>query len=199
MKKQTLIKIIVPTCMVLVIAGIWLFRNPAQVDEAQSQQTAQSASYDSQTQQEASEGDVQQIEQVSEQSAFPLNISEVDVDEITSHGMPVIVDFGADECVPCVEMAPVLEELNEEMQETAIIQFVDVWKNPGGATGFPVQVIPTQIFYDAQGNPYMPTADVGVELVQYTDKDTGEHIFTAHQGGLTEEQMRAILADMGVE
>lgn len=32
----------------------------------------------------------------------------------------------------------------------------------------------------------------------YTYKETGEHAFTVHQGGLTEDQMRAILADMGV-
>ena len=32
----------------------------------------------------------------------------------------------------------------------------------------------------------------------YTYKDTGEHAFTTHQGGMTEEQMRAILTDMGV-
>ena len=38
-----------------------------------------------------------------------------------------------------------------------------------------------------------------IELTQYTYKDTGELAFTVHQGGLTEEQMRLILSDMGVE
>jgi thioredoxin 1 len=33
----------------------------------------------------------------------------------------------------------------------------------------------------------------------YSYKDTGEHAFTVHQGGLTEQQMRAILDDMGVD
>ena len=37
-----------------------------------------------------------------------------------------------------------------------------------------------------------------IEFVQYMSKDTGEHVFTVHQGGLTEEQMRMILAEMGV-
>lgn len=34
--------------------------------------------------------------------------------------------------------------------------------------------------------------------IQYTSRDTGEHVFTVHQGGMTEEQMRLILAEMGV-
>lgn len=33
----------------------------------------------------------------------------------------------------------------------------------------------------------------------YSDQESGEHIFTVHEGGLTEEQMRLILAEMGVE
>ncbi len=195
MKKETLIKILVPACIVLVIGGIWIFKNPMTTVEAQTPQGTEQVSSQGEGQVEGeSNGEILQ-----EESAFPLNISSVDVEEITSHEMPVIVDFGADECVPCKEMAPVLEKLNTEMQDKAIVQFVDVWKNPGGSTGFPVQVIPTQVIYDADGNPYMPSKDIGVELVQYTDKETGEHIFTVHQGGLSEDQMRAILADMGVE
>jgi thioredoxin 1 len=31
----------------------------------------------------------------------------------------------------------------------------------------------------------------------YSYKETGEHAFTVHQGGLKEDQMRAILTDMG--
>ncbi|OLN32939.1 Thioredoxin [Desulfosporosinus metallidurans] len=40
-----------------------------------------------------------------------------------------MIDFGADSCVPCKEMAPVLKKLNTEMQGKAIVKFVDVWKN----------------------------------------------------------------------
>jgi len=37
-----------------------------------------------------------------------------------------------------------------------------------------------------------------IEFTMYALKENNQHIFTTHQGGLTEEQMRAILADMGV-
>jgi thioredoxin 1 len=58
-------------------------------------------------------------------------------------------------------------------------------------------VIPTQILINADGTPYVPGEDIDIEFIMYTTKDTQEHVFTAHQGGLSEEQMDAILADMG--
>ena len=93
---------------------------------------------------------------------------------------------------------PLLKTLKAEMQGKAIIKFVDVWKNGDVAKDFPVQVIPTQVFINADGTPYMPRDDIEIKFDMYSFKDTGEHAFTVHQGGLTEEQMRAILADMGV-
>jgi len=36
-----------------------------------------------------------------------------------------------------------------------------------------------------------------VIMKMYTTKDTNKHVYTAHQGGLTEEQIMAVLAEMG--
>ena len=99
----------------------------------------------------------------------------------------------------CKEMAPVLEKLNEELAGEVIVLFVDVWKYNSLAQGFPVEVIPTQILIDAEGNPYMPSEDNSVQYLQYTYRDTGELAFTAHQGGITEEQLREALEEMGVK
>ncbi len=172
--KQNLLKILIPIIMLAVIGAIYVSQNMGG-----GQSEALSA-------------------EVSQESEFPLNITSVDLDELSQHEMPIIIDFGADECVPCKEMAPVLETLNAEMQGSAIVQFVDVWKNPGASRNYPVQVIPTQIFVNADGTPYVPSDELGIEFILYADIQTEEHIFTAHQGGLTEEQMRIILADMGV-
>ncbi len=136
---------------------------------------------------------------VVDDSEYPLNVTSVNLEELTANNMPMIIDFGADECVPCKEMAPVLVSLNEEMQNKAIIQFVDVWKNPNASADFPIQVIPTQVLVNADGSPYVPSEDLAIEFLMYADTTTGEHVFTVHQGGLTEEQMRVILADMGVQ
>ena len=48
---------------------------------------------------------------------------------------------------------------------------------------------------------FVPSEELAsqIEFMMYKHKETGEHVFTVHQGGLTEEQMSAILKEMGVE
>ena len=169
MDKKKLVKIIVPVCIVLIIAGIWIFKN--------------------------TNSDAPPI---TDNKDFTLEATNIDLEVLTSYELPIIIDFGADSCVPCKEMAPVLKTLNVEMQGAAIIKFVDVWKNEDVANDFPIQVIPTQIFINADGTPYVPSDDIKIEFTMYSTKDTNEHVFTVHQGGLTEDQMRRILTDMGV-
>ena len=85
------------------------------------------------------------------------------------------------------------------MQGKAFIKFVDVWKYPDAAGNVPVQVIPTQILVNADGSPFVPSEELAaqIEFIMYSSKDTGEHVFTVHQGGITEDQMRMILKEMG--
>ncbi|HOV78068.1 MAG TPA: thioredoxin family protein [Sedimentisphaerales bacterium] len=66
-------------------------------------------------------------------------------------GLPRLVDLGADKCVPCKMMAPILEELKEQYKGTFDVVFLDVWKNPDAGAQYGIKLIPTQIFYDASG------------------------------------------------
>ena len=66
-------------------------------------------------------------------------------------GLPLMVDVGADKCIPCKMMAPTLEELTKDYSQSVQIKFVDVWKNPGAEKPYKVRMIPTQIFYDPSG------------------------------------------------
>jgi len=66
-------------------------------------------------------------------------------------GMVTMVNLGAQNCVPCRMMAPILAELTEEYQGRAVIAYIDVDINPNQAQRFGVRIIPTQIFHDAQG------------------------------------------------
>ncbi len=59
--------------------------------------------------------------------------------------------MGADKCIPCKMMAPVLEELKKEYTGILQVDFVDAWKNPNEASKYGVRGIPTQIFYDISG------------------------------------------------
>jgi thioredoxin 1 len=63
--------------------------------------------------------------------------------------LPRLVDLGADKCIPCKMMSPVLEELKKEYAGKLVVEFIDVWKNPDAGKAYRIQLIPTQIFYDA--------------------------------------------------
>ena len=66
-------------------------------------------------------------------------------------GKPTVADFGARTCIPCKKMAPILEELQRELKGRANVTFTDVRSAPGLAQNYRVQMIPTQIFFDAKG------------------------------------------------
>jgi len=66
-------------------------------------------------------------------------------------GIPRLVDVGADKCIPCIKMAPILEQLREDFAGKMEVTFVDAWKNREEAASYRVQMIPTQIFYAADG------------------------------------------------
>ena len=129
--------------------------------------------------------------------SFALEVESIDLTALLSTRLPIVLDFGSDSCIPCQQMAPVLQSANADYQGKAIVQFLDVRKYPDAVGNFPVQVIPTQFFINADGTPYVPNEELGVEFILYRAKDTQQHVFTAHQGGLTSEELNAILADMG--
>jgi thioredoxin 1 len=48
-------------------------------------------------------------------------------------------------------MAPILDDLKKTYAGKMDVQFIDVWENPDAGKKYGVNVIPTQIFYDAAG------------------------------------------------
>ncbi len=65
--------------------------------------------------------------------------------------LPRLVDLGADKCIPCKMMAPVLADLKTNYVGQLDVEFIDVWKKPEAAKPYKIKLIPTQIFYDAKG------------------------------------------------
>jgi thioredoxin 1 len=76
---------------------------------------------------------------------------EYKVQQLTGKGIPVLVDVGADTCIPCKLMAPILKELKEELKGKIIVQFLNLNEYSGFADEYKISVMPTQIFYDASG------------------------------------------------
>jgi thioredoxin 1 len=65
--------------------------------------------------------------------------------------LPRLVDLGADKCIPCKKLAPILQELRKEYQGKLSVELIDVWKNPAAGQPYNIRVIPTQILYDRDG------------------------------------------------
>jgi thioredoxin 1 len=200
MNKGLVVRIAVPIAVLLLVGGAFLLK------KAQAPATA-AASAAVTIPAEADTGSGKTvIASAGSESPSPaggggdlLITTTIDFEGLRSSGLPVIIDFGADSCIPCKEMAPVLADLNKSLAGKAIIKFVDVWKYRDLSEGVPINVIPTQIFFDSTGKPFTPSDSLQVPLTMYSLKDTDEHVFTTHEGGLDKPQMLAILKEMGMK
>jgi len=74
-----------------------------------------------------------------------------DAPEVPVKGMATMLDLGADKCIPCKMMAPILKKMEARYKGKAAIVFVDVWKDKAPARRFGIRAIPTQIFFDKSG------------------------------------------------
>lgn len=67
--------------------------------------------------------------------------------EMIQADKPVLVDFFAEWCGPCKMMAPILDEVKKEMQDSVTILKINVDKNPKASSAFHVQGVPTLIIF----------------------------------------------------
>lgn len=65
--------------------------------------------------------------------------------------LPRLVDLGASKCVPCKMMKPILDDLTQNYADQFTVVFIDVWENRGEGEKYGIRMIPTQIFYGADG------------------------------------------------
>lgn len=73
------------------------------------------------------------------------------VKDVPVKGMVTLVDLGATSCIPCKMMAPILERVEKKYAGKAAIVFLDVGDHPKAARDFHIRAIPTQIFFDRNG------------------------------------------------
>jgi thioredoxin 1 len=72
--------------------------------------------------------------------------------EVLESGQPVLVDFWASWCGPCIAVAPSIEELAEEFDGVARVGKVNVDEQPGLAASYGIRSIPTLVLF-SNGRP----------------------------------------------
>lgn len=71
--------------------------------------------------------------------------------DVVKSDLPVLVDFWAEWCGPCKQIAPALDELSEELGGKVTIVKLNIDENPGTPSKFGVRGIPTlMLFKDGQ-------------------------------------------------
>ena len=64
------------------------------------------------------------------------------------------IELGADRCIPCRMMQPIMKEIAEEFASQVQVVFYDVWKDPKPARKYGIRLIPTQVFIDQEGKEF---------------------------------------------
>ena len=78
----------------------------------------------------------------------PTHVSDTSFEsDVLKSEQPVLVDFWAEWCAPCKQIAPALEEIAEEMSEKLIVAKVNIDDNPSTPTKYGVRGIPTLILF----------------------------------------------------
>ncbi len=67
--------------------------------------------------------------------------------ELIQSEIAVLVDFFAEWCGPCKMLAPILEEVKQELGDAVKIIKIDVDKNQALASKFQVRGVPTLMIY----------------------------------------------------
>ena len=78
-----------------------------------------------------------------------LVTNQLDID-FSKHAV-TFIELGADRCIPCKAMQPIMKEIATEFAGKIQVVFYDVWKDPEPARKYRIQLIPTQVFMDQKG------------------------------------------------
>lgn len=88
-------------------------------------------------------------------------------------GKPTVVEFGANNCTACREMKPILGQVARENGARVSVVDIDLLKTTGYVSAYKIQLMPTQVFFDAHGR----------ETSRHMGKISAEEILARLEGG----------------
>jgi thioredoxin 1 len=95
--------------------------------------------------------EIDQIQLQKIASTPPESNTEEEMKKALSSGKPLLVDFGANSCLPCRQLRPILKEVAKDFAGKAEILVIDVYKYQKLATDYKIQALPTLVFFDKKG------------------------------------------------
>ncbi|MES9828465.1 MAG: thioredoxin domain-containing protein [Candidatus Thiodiazotropha sp.] len=99
-----------------------------------------------------------------------------------SHQQPVLVDFWAEWCAPCVSLAPALERVTEELEGLVMLAKVEVDDNMRLAGHYRLRGFPTVILF-VEGNEIgrFHGSRATHWLREWIEEHLGDYLAAAHQ------------------
>ena len=76
-----------------------------------------------------------------------IDLNDSNFDKTISSDNPTLVDFWAEWCGPCKQIAPALEELDNEMGDQITVAKINIDDNPMTPSKYGVRGIPTLILF----------------------------------------------------
>ena len=118
----------------------------------------------------------------------------LNIEELTNEQKPIILFFIADWCNPCQEYKPIVEEVANEFLDKVNIRFLDVDQNEELKEYYDINNVPSAIFINSNGTPYIPEEDQ--EYLFETKEDDGNIIYTKIIGSLSKDQLVNVINRM---
>lgn len=76
-----------------------------------------------------------------------FQFTDENVEEVISSGKPVVIDFWATWCGPCMAMAPIIDELAEEYGDKVVIGKYNAEEENDFASSNRIMALPTILFF----------------------------------------------------